>query len=97
MYCTRCGSQLNETALYCSQCGKSTRLAEPRRRISRPQGERKIAGVCAGFARRFDIDVSIVRIIWLAAFLHGVGIIAYLIAWFVIPTDYKLTCQRQYA
>ncbi len=34
--------------------------------------DKKIAGVCGGLADYFDIDATIIRIIWfLAAFLYG--------------------------
>jgi len=45
-----------------------------------------IAGVCAGIAEYFDIDPVIVRLIWvLAIFGWGFGILAYLLAWIIIP------------
>jgi len=47
---------------------------------------KKFAGVCGGFAEYFDIDPTIVRIIWLVAVLcAGVGLIAYLICWAIMP------------
>jgi len=48
--------------------------------------DKKIAGVCAGFAEYFDIDPTLVRIIWLVAVLcAGVGLLAYLICWAIMP------------
>lgn len=48
--------------------------------------DRKIGGVCGGIAEYFDIDSTIVRLAWLIAVLClGTGILAYLIAWIVIP------------
>ena len=45
-----------------------------------------IAGVCAGVAEYFDIDPTIVRLIWaVLAFAYGFGALAYLLAWIVIP------------
>ena len=45
-----------------------------------------IAGVCAGFAEYFDIDVTIVRVVWLiAAVFGGGGVLAYVIAWIIMP------------
>ncbi|AHF09156.1 MULTISPECIES: PspC domain-containing protein [Dehalobacter] len=44
-----------------------------------------IAGVCSGIAEYFEIDPTIVRIIWLLAFFAGIGILAYLVCWVVIP------------
>lgn len=51
--------------------------------------EKMIAGVCAGFARYFKIDVTLIRIAWLAAVvLAGTGLLAYLICWIVMPKEY---------
>ena len=51
--------------------------------------EKKVAGVCAGFARYFGVDVTLVRIIWLVLIFWPVpiGVVAYLIAWIVMPRD----------
>jgi phage shock protein C len=50
---------------------------------------KKIAGVCAGFARYFDCDVTLMRVIWLIlAFGTGLGFIGYIIAWIVMPVEY---------
>jgi phage shock protein PspC (stress-responsive transcriptional regulator) len=49
---------------------------------------KKIAGVCAGFARYLEMDVTLLRILWLLiAVLTGVGFIAYLVAWLIMPKD----------
>ncbi len=46
----------------------------------------KIAGVCGGLAEYFKLDATLVRLLWvLFTFLGGSGIIAYIIAWMVIP------------
>ena len=48
--------------------------------------DRKIAGVCAGLGEFFEIDPVIFRIIFVVlSFLGGVGILLYLILWFVTP------------
>ena len=49
---------------------------------------KKVAGVCAGFARYLDIDVVLVRVVWLGLSLcTGVGFLVYLAGWIVIPGD----------
>lgn len=54
----------------------------------RSRTEEKIAGVCGGFAEYLEIDVTLVRLIWLAAlFLGGWGLIAYIVAWIVMPLE----------
>ena len=61
--------------------------AAPPKRLRRVIAEKKIAGVCAGFAEYFEMDVTLVRLIWLALFLIPPfpGGIIYLVAWFVLP------------
>jgi len=59
-----------------------------RKRLVRPRADRKIAGVCAGFAEYFDLDVTLVRLVWLFIVLvGGTGLLAYVIAWMVMPEE----------
>lgn len=45
-----------------------------------------IAGVCSGLARYFDIDPTVVRLIFILSFLFwGVGPFLYLILWLLMP------------
>jgi phage shock protein C len=59
----------------------------PPRRLRRVMAEKKIAGVCAGFAEYFDMDVTLVRLIWVALFLlpPSPGLIIYVVAWIILP------------
>ena len=63
------------------------------RRLTLSTREKKIGGVCAGFANYFDVDVTLVRIIWLVLAIAppAVGLIAYLLAWLVMPRDLDAT------
>ena len=50
--------------------------------------DKKIAGVCGGVAQYLGIDPTIVRLIWLLlAFAGGFGILAYLVAWIIVPRN----------
>ena len=50
--------------------------------------DRKVAGVCAAFANSFDLDVTLIRIIWvLVVLLGGTGLLAYLVCWLIIPNE----------
>ncbi|HBG16517.1 MAG TPA: PspC domain-containing protein, partial [Firmicutes bacterium] len=62
-----------------------------RGRLYRSDQERMIAGVAGGLAEYFDIDVVLVRLLWVLAFFFGGGIFAYLIAWIVIPKRKSFT------
>jgi|AGTN01.2.fsa_nt_gi Putative stress-responsive transcriptional regulator len=47
---------------------------------------KKIAGVCAGVAEYFDLDVSLIRILWAAsAICAGTGIVLYIVAAAILP------------
>lgn len=47
-----------------------------------------IGGVCAGVAHYFDIDPTIVRVIWaVLAFCYGTGVLAYIILWLIAPVS----------
>lgn len=88
MYCNYCGKAIPEDANLCAYCGKRVGGVIARERLVRPRADRKIAGVCAGFAEYFDIDVTLVRVVWLiVAFMTGVGFLGYLIAWIVMPEE----------
>lgn len=48
--------------------------------------DRKLLGVCGGIAEYFNIDPTIVRLIWVFLVLcMGTGVLAYLIAAIVMP------------
>lgn len=55
------------------------------RRLSLSMTDKKISGVCGGIAQYFDIDSTIVRIVFLMAAFGGVGILAYLACAVVMP------------
>ncbi|HIH88534.1 TPA: PspC domain-containing protein [Candidatus Bathyarchaeota archaeon] len=47
-----------------------------------------LAGVCGGIAEYFNLDPIIIRVIWLVlALAYGAGILAYIIAWLLIPKN----------
>ena len=57
-------------------------------RLYRSRETRIIAGVAGGLAEYFQVDVVLIRILWLiAVFVGGGGILAYIIAWIVIPEE----------
>src|SRR6195256_3224964 len=88
MYCNYCGKVIQDDAAVCAYCGIRVGASVARHRLTRPRQGRKIAGVCLGFAEYFDIDVTIVRVIWLiTAIMSGIGAIPYVIAWIVMPEE----------
>ncbi len=50
--------------------------------------DKKLFGVCAGIAEYFDIDPTIVRVVWILLVLcAGTGVLAYIIAALVMPNN----------
>jgi len=61
-----------------------------RRPLSRVREGKKIAGVCGGVARYFDVDVTLVRVLWILLTIFPPllpGIIAYLVCVIAMPQD----------
>lgn len=56
--------------------------------LIRPRYDRKVAGVCAAFARSYGWDPTVVRVVLLLLVLFGGGgILAYVVCWIVIPEE----------
>ena len=94
MFCTHCGQQMPDQATYCSACGAGIRTSAPGayvpKRLFRSRTDKKIAGICAGVARHIDADVTLIRILTVAAVcITGFipGLIAYLVIWAIMPLE----------
>jgi len=56
------------------------------KKLYRDEYHKVIGGVCAGLAEYFDMDVTIVRLLFaFTFFVMGVGLIPYIILWIVLP------------
>lgn len=95
MICPNCQKDIADGSKFCYNCGARLSgdappppvyAAPPSKRLMRSSRDKKLGGVCAGLADYFDLDATIVRIVWLlAVFLGGTGVLAYLILWIVLP------------
>ena len=68
--------------------GQETSQEKTRKELFRDMKRGKIAGVCAGLAQYFGMDISLMRIIWILVFIFTVGfvsVVAYVILWMVLP------------
>lgn len=64
------------------------------RRLFRDMEDKRIGGVCGGLAKYFDIDVTVLRIIWVISVLvFGFGFWIYIILWAVLP-EAKTTAEK---
>lgn len=68
------------------------------KKLYRIENEKKIAGICAGIGDMFDIDPTIVRLIFIfACILTQVWplVFAYIIGWLIIPEiSYKKDADK---
>ena len=57
-----------------------------KKRLYRSENEKMISGVCSGIAEYFDIDPTLVRLLWiLFSLAGGAGLLCYIIAAIVMP------------
>jgi phage shock protein C len=94
MICPNCQKEIADGSKFCYNCGArltadappAPYAATPPKRLMRSSRDKKLGGVCAGLADYFDLDPTIVRVVWLLAVLiGGTGLLAYLILWIVLP------------
>ena len=68
----------------------ATPVATARKPLLRSRTDRRIGGVCGGLAEYFGADPTIVRVVWVVLTIIPCaivfGVIAYLVAWLVIPS-----------
>lgn len=58
------------------------------KKLYKDKRNEKLCGVCAGIAKYFSIDVTLIRLAWvLFCALGGSGVLAYIVCAIVIPDD----------
>ncbi len=90
MFCPQCGREYSERVNFCCHCGAamSVPAQAPQKKLARSKTDKKIAGVCGGFAEYLDLDVTLVRLLWIMLiFFGGWGAISYLVAWIIMPEE----------
>jgi phage shock protein PspC (stress-responsive transcriptional regulator) len=96
MVCANCQRHIADGSNFCYNCGAKQPVAGAasvnaaeyggKKRLVRSTTDKKIGGVCGGLADYFDLDPTIIRIVWLLAFLcAGAGLLAYVILWIALP------------
>jgi phage shock protein C len=95
MICPNCQKEILEGSKFCYNCGAQLApgapapayvAPAPAKRLMRSSRDKKVGGVCAGLADYFDLDPTIVRIVWLLAiFFAGTGLLVYVVLWIALP------------
>jgi len=68
------------------------------KKLVRPLDRRMIAGICAGLADHLDLDVSLVRLLFVAVTLVTAIIpmaFFYFIAWIIIPSEDQVVVVKK--
>ncbi|MCH9621413.1 MAG: hypothetical protein S4CHLAM20_08330 [Chlamydiia bacterium] len=68
------------------------------KRIYRERFDKKIGGVCGGLAQYFQVDASIIRILWvlLTMLSGGIFVLVYLLCWAILPLGPKAYVMANY-
>ena len=57
------------------------------KKLYKSSTDKKIFGVCGGIAEYFDIDSTVIRLVWAISILvFGTGLLAYIIAAIILPS-----------
>ena len=58
------------------------------RKLYRSKTNRQLAGVCGGLAEHFNLDATLIRVLFVVlAVLGGSGIVLYLALWIIVPKE----------
>ena len=61
------------------------------KKLYKSRTDRKICGVCGGIGEYFNVDPTVIRLLWVVFVLcAGSGILAYIIAAIIMPVESKL-------
>ena len=59
-----------------------------KKRLYKSSTDKKVCGVCGGIANYFDVDPTVIRLLWVIFTLAGgSGLIAYIIAAIIMPDE----------
>ena len=65
---------------------KEGQAMEEPRKLYRSRNQRMLAGVCGGLAEYFNVDATMIRVLFLAlAVFGGSGLVIYMVMWLIVP------------
>ncbi|HEX5878690.1 MAG TPA: PspC domain-containing protein [Actinomycetota bacterium] len=61
---------------------------DPTRKLYRSRTNKQVAGVCGGLAAYFNVDVTLMRVLFiLLGLLGAAGIVVYIAMWIIVPLE----------
>lgn len=67
------------------------------KKLYRSQSDKKLCGVCGGIAAYFDIDSTVIRLLWvLATLFFGSGVLCYIICALIMPITQDEPLEYEY-
>jgi phage shock protein PspC (stress-responsive transcriptional regulator) len=95
MVCSNCQREIADYSNFCYFCGTRQQPAAPtyapsggRKLLMRSATNSRLGGVCGGLGEYFDVDPTLVRLIWALVTIFSamvIGTFFYFIAWIVMP------------
>lgn len=55
------------------------------KRLYRSDNEKMLCGVCGGIAEYFNVDPTLIRLLWVVLAFTGAGVLAYIVAAVIMP------------
>jgi phage shock protein PspC (stress-responsive transcriptional regulator) len=66
--------------------------------LYRTEKDKMIGGVCGGLGRYFDLDPTLVRLIFAVIFFgYGAGVMIYILLWIIMPSEEMLEERKNWA
>ena len=98
MVCNSCQRNIADGSRFCYNCGAKQVVTDAPnvaavtggpRKLMRSSTDKKLSGVCAGVANYLDLDVTLVRVLWVVIGLcsAGVALLVYLVLWIALPVE----------
>ncbi len=61
------------------------------KKLYRSMADKKLCGVCGGLGEYFDVDPTLIRLLWVIfTFMGGAGLLAYIICAIIVPQQNQL-------
>ncbi len=75
MFCPQCGRAYADKVNFCCHCGAAMFTPSvSHKKLTRSRRDKKVAGVCGGFAEYLDLDPTLVRLVWVMLALFGADV-----------------------